>query len=88
MVIADGCRPNATGELESMYKEFSGVYQIAKARFGMTYVTKYTKDECIMNIYRDGKLVIRVDEDSADRMYQVATERLKSYVSLNGKDHA
>lgn len=71
-----------------MYHEFCGIWQIAKARYNLTYVVKYIEDECIMMIYRDGKLAMRVSEDSAERMYQVATGRLKSFISVNEKDHA
>lgn len=71
-----------------MYHEFCGVWQVAKGRYNLTYVVKYVGEDCILSIYRQGKLVIRVTEDSQERMYKVATERLKSYVSLNEKDHA
>lgn len=71
-----------------MYHEFCGVWQIAKSRYNLNYVVKYKGDECILMIYRDGKLAIRVSEDSQERMYQVATERLKSFISVNEKDHA
>lgn len=71
-----------------MYHEFCGVWQVAKTRYNLTYVVKYVGEDCILSIYRQGKLVIRVTEDSQERMYKVATERLKSYVSLYEKDHA
>lgn len=71
-----------------MYHEFCGIYQIAKSRYGMTYTVKYTQDDCILCIYRDAMLVFRVTEETAERMYKVATERLKSYITLNEKDHA
>ena len=71
-----------------MYHEFCGIWQVAKQRYNLTYVTKYVGEDCIMNIYRDGKLVIRVTEDSHGRMYKVATDRLKSFISLNEKEHA
>lgn len=71
-----------------MYHEFCGVYQIAKARYDMTYKVKYTAEDCILSIYRGEKLVIRVSEDSPERMYKIATDRLKSFICVNEKDHA
>lgn len=66
-----------------MYHEFCGLFKIAKARYNLTYIVKYTLDDCILSIYRDGKLVIRVTEDEPERMYKVATDRLKSYITVN-----
>ena len=41
-----------------------------------------------MRIFREGKLVILVSEDDLERMYEVAADRLKSYVIINEKGHA
>lgn len=71
-----------------MNREFFGIYQVAKQRYQLSYSASYKMDSCILKIYRDGKLVILVSEDSQERMYDVAADRLKSYVSLNEKDHA
>ena len=53
-----------------MYHEFCGLYQIAKERYSLTYKVKYTVDDCILSIYRDKKLIIRVSEDEPERMYE------------------
>ena len=71
-----------------MNREFLGIYQVAKQRYQLSYSVRYKMDCCILNIYRDGKLVIAVTEDSQERMYDVAADRLKSYVNLNEKNHA
>lgn len=71
-----------------MNREFEGIYQVAKKRYNLYYTTQYTLDSCCLRIFKDGKLVILVTEDSQERMYEVAADRLKSYVNLNEKNHA
>lgn len=88
MVIAIGLLPSVTGELKSMNREFEGIYQIAKQRYNLYYTTTYKEDSCVIKIFRDGKLAILVNEETQERMFDVAADRLKSYVSLNEKNHA
>lgn len=71
-----------------MNRQFEGIYQIAKQRYNLYYVTSYREDSCVLKIFRDGKLAILVSEDSQKRMYDVAADRLKSYVSINERGHA
>ena len=71
-----------------MNREFLGVYQVAKQRYNLSYSVRYKMDCCILKIYRDGKLVIMVSDETQERMYEVAADRLKSYVSLNESSHA
>lgn len=71
-----------------MNRQFEGIYQVAKQRYNLYYTTTYKEDSCILRIFSNGKLVILVNEDTQERMYDVAADRLKSYVSLNEKNHA
>lgn len=71
-----------------MNRRFNGIYQIAKKRYSLYYRVSYKEDNCVMRIFREGKLVIMVSEEDLERMYEVAADRLKSYVIINEKGHA
>lgn len=71
-----------------MNRRFNGIYQIAKKRYSLYYRVSHKEDNCVMRIFRDGKLVILVSEEDLERMYEVAADRLKSYVIINEKGHA
>lgn len=88
MVIAIGLWPSAAGELKSMNREFEGIYQVAKKRYNLYYTVNYKLNSCILRIFRDGNLIILVNEETQERMYDLAAERLKGYVKMNEKNHA
>ena len=71
-----------------MNREFLGIYQIAKKRYHLSYSASYKEGACVLKIFKDGKLAILVSEETQERMYQVAADRLKSYVNLNESSHA
>lgn len=76
------------GEKGEIMREFFGIYQIARRKYGLKLVTKKSiYGQYMLKIYQGERLIIKIDEENEATMYEAATRALKFFI-LHNEDHA
>ena len=62
-------------------KEFSGIYQIARRKYNLRLSTKKSLfDGCSLKIYQGERIIISINEENEENMYEQATKALKFWI--------
>lgn len=68
--------------------EFFGIYQIARKKYGLRLKTKKSiHGQYTLQIFQSERMVININEEDEDTMYEQATRALKFFI-LHHEDHA
>ena len=70
-------------------KEFLGIYQIARSRYGLRLFTKKSLyKDCSLKIYQGEHLIISINEENEENMYEQATKALRFWMRHIDGAHA
>lgn len=70
-------------------KEFSGIYQIARRKYNLRLFTKKSiYDGCSLKIYQGEHLIISINEENEETMYEQAKKALKFWMQRTESNHA